>query len=223
VSLAKGNFMSFSSQGNSFLAGMKKSQSLVGRDIVCFCGKCRLNLSHTVVTTSGKDKPERVQCNTCKSEHAFRGVKANDETRNNAKGDSSMSERDEEIDLDLDSGGKALLGEAAVKKKTKSKPKAKKAKDDSETKSSSKSGITLPLSMLSASSEDKQLFSDKRAALKASKIVPKDYSIKTSLNVGDVVNHKTFGLGFVMAAGGLNKVEILFEVGRKLLVTAPKT
>ncbi len=214
--------MSFSSQGNSFLAGLKKSQSLVGRDVVCFCGKCRLNLSHTVVTTSGKDKPDRVQCNTCKSEHAFRGTKNVDETKNRAMGDDSMSERDEEVDLDLDSGGKALLGEAAVKKRAKAKPKAKKTKDESESKSSSKTSIALPLSMLSASSEDKQLFSDKRAALKASKVTPKDYNIKTHLSVGDVVNHKTFGLGFVMADGGLNKVEILFEVGRKLLITAPK-
>jgi hypothetical protein len=134
-----------------------------------------------------------------------------------------MAERDEEIDLDLDQGGKVLLGDAATKKRAKAKPKAKKAKDESESKSSSKSTIALPLSMLSASSEDKQLFSDKKAALKASKLTPKDYSIKVHLSVGDVVNHKTFGLGFVMADGGLNKVEILFEVGRKLLITAPKS
>ncbi|NBW83159.1 hypothetical protein EBR21_15525 [bacterium] len=133
-----------------------------------------------------------------------------------------MSERDDEIDLDLDSGGKALLGEAPAKKRAKAKPKAKKSKEDSDSRASSKGGVTLPLSMLSASSEDKQLFSDKKAALKASKISPKDYNIKIHLNVGDVVNHKTFGLGFVMAVGGLNKVEVLFDVGRKLLVTGPK-
>jgi DNA-directed RNA polymerase subunit M/transcription elongation factor TFIIS len=214
--------MSFSSQGNSFLVGTKKSQSLVGRDVVCFCGKCRLNLSHTVVTANGNDKPERVQCNTCKSEHAFRGTKSIENSKSRAVEDDSMSERDDEVDLDLDSGGKALLGEAAPKKRAKAKPKAKKSKDDSESKSSSKGGVALPLSMLSASSEDKQLFSDKKAALKASKIAPKDYNIKIHLNVGDVVNHKTFGLGFVMAVGGLNKVEVLFDVGRKLLITGPK-
>ncbi|MEN9825288.1 MAG: hypothetical protein RI953_1033 [Pseudomonadota bacterium] len=214
--------MSFSSQGNSFLVGTKKSQSLVGRDVVCFCGKCRLNLSHTVVTANGNDKPERVQCNTCKSEHAFRGTKSIENSKSRAVEDDSMSERDDEVDLDLDSGGKALLGETAPKKRAKAKPKAKKSKDDSESKSSSKGGVALPLSMLSASSEDKQLFSDKKAALKASKIAPKDYNIKIHLNVGDVVNHKTFGLGFVMAVGGLNKVEVLFDVGRKLLITGPK-
>lgn len=215
--------MSIASQGNSFLAGSKKSQSLVGKDVVCYCGKCRLNLTHTVVTASAKNQPERVQCNTCKAEHAFRGVKSGDEIKNRSMGDDSMAERDEEVDLDLDSGGKALLGEAAVKKRAKAKPKAKKSKDESESKAASKSGFVLPLSMMSASGEDKQLFSDKKAALKASKISPKDYNIKTHLSVGDVVNHKTFGLGFVMAEGGLNKVEILFEVGRKLLVTAPKS
>jgi hypothetical protein len=214
--------MSFSSQGNSFLVGNKKSQSMVGRDVVSFCGKCKLNLAHTVVTVTGSSQPDRIQCNTCKAEHAFRGIKSVDNSKNQSKGDNSMSDRDDEVDLDLDSGGKALLGEGAAKKRAKAKPKAKKTKDESESKSSSKAGVSLPLSMLSASSEDKQLFSDKKAALKASKITPKDYNIKTHLNVGDVVNHKTFGLGFVMAEGGLNKVEILFDVGRKLLVTAPK-
>jgi hypothetical protein len=214
--------MSFSSQGNSFLAGNKKSNTVVGRDVVCFCGRCKLNLGHTVVTATSKAQPDRVLCNTCKSEHTFRGTKSVSEPKNNAKGVDVMAERDEEVDLDLDSGGKALLGEAATKKRSKAKPKAKKTKDESERKSSSKDALSLPLSMLSASSEDKQLFSDKRAALKASKVTPKDYNIKTYFGVGDVVNHKTFGLGFVMADGGLNKVEILFEVGRKLLVTAPK-
>lgn len=214
--------MSFSGQGNSFLAGSAKSQSLVGRDVVCFCGKCRLNLSHTVVTVRAKDHPDRVQCNTCKAEHAFRGVKSVDEVKNRAVGDNSMSERDDEVDLDLDSGGKALLGEGATKKRAKAKPKAKKSKDDSDSKASAKSGFALPLSMLSASSEDKQLFSDKKAALKASKVTPKDYNMKTHFHVGDVMNHKSFGLGFVTADGGLNKVEVLFEVGRKLLVTGPK-
>lgn len=214
--------MSFSSQGNSFLAGSKKSETLVGRDVVCFCGRCKLNLGHTVVTVNSKSQPDRVMCNTCKSEHAFRGSKSVSELKSYAKGVDTMAERDEEVDLDLDSGGKALLGEAAAKKRGKAKPKAKKTKEDSESKSSAKSGFVLPLSMLSASSEDKQLFSDKKAAMKASKATPKDYNIKTHLSVGDVVNHKTFGLGFVTADGGLNKVEILFEVGRKLLVTAPK-
>jgi len=215
--------VSFSFQGNSFLAGAKKSNSVVGRDVVCFCGRCKLNLSHTVVTATPNAQPNRVMCNTCKSEHAFRGSKSASELKGLSKGVDAMTERDEEIDLDLDQGGKVLLGDAATKKRAKAKPKAKKAKDESESKSSSKTSIALPLSMLSASSEDKQLFSDKKAALKASKLTPKDYSIKTHFSVGDVVNHKTFGLGFVMADGGLNKIEILFEVGRKLLVTAPKS
>lgn len=215
--------MSISSQGNSFLAGTKKSDTIVGRDVVCFCGKCKLNLSHTVVTSNTKGQADRVLCNTCKSEHSFRGVKSLSELKKHNKGVDDMAERDEEVDLDLDSGGKALLGDAATKKRSKAKPKAKKAKVESESKSSPKGAPALPLSMMGASSEDKQLFSDKKAALKASKVSPKDYNIKTFFGVGDVVNHKTFGVGFVVAEGGLNKVEILFEIGRKLLMTGPKS
>jgi hypothetical protein len=215
--------MSIASQGNSFLSGTQKSSTLVGRDVVCFCGRCKLNLSHTVVTANSKGNADRVLCNTCKSEHTFRGVKSLSELKKHNKGVDDMAERDEELDLDLDSGGKALLGETATKKRAKAKPKTKKTKEDSDTKASAKGAPALPLSMMGASSEDKQLFSDKRAALKASKVTPKDYNIKTFFGVGDVVNHKTFGVGFVVAEGGLNKVEILFEIGRKLLMTGPKS
>ena len=117
--------MSISSQGNSFLTGTKKSDTIVGRDVVCFCGKCKLNLSHTVVTANTKGQADRVLCNTCKSEHSFRGVKSLSELKKHNKGVDDMAERDEEVDLDLDSGGKALLGDAATKKRSKAKPKAR--------------------------------------------------------------------------------------------------
>ena len=44
-----------------------------------------------------------------------------------------------------------------------------------------------------------------------------DYSMTTSLKVGDVTKHPVFGLGLVQVALGPQKIEVLFEDGRKKL------
>ena len=43
----------------------------LGSDIDCWCGKCKLILAHTIEAMVG-DKPARVQCNTCKSQHSYK-------------------------------------------------------------------------------------------------------------------------------------------------------
>jgi hypothetical protein len=134
-----------------------------------------------------------------------------------------MSDRDEEIDLDSLDAAKALLGDVA-KKKPKSKAKAKaKAKVRKPKDSSSDSGSQLPLSMLTASSNDVAMFEAKVAALRAQKGSQIAYKQTQRFTTGDVLDHKTFGTGFVMAETGLNKIEVLFKAGRKLLVTAPRS
>src|SRR5436309_702524 len=43
----------------------------VGSDIDSWCGKCKRILAHTVEAMVG-DKPARVHCNTCKSQHSYK-------------------------------------------------------------------------------------------------------------------------------------------------------
>jgi hypothetical protein len=134
-----------------------------------------------------------------------------------------MSDREEEIDLDSPDAAQALLGDLAKKKpKSKAKAKAKaKVKKPRESDSSS-GGVQLPLSMLTASSEDVAMFEAKLAALKAQKGSQQAYKQTQRFSVGDVIDHKSFGTGFVMTETGLNKIEVLFKIGRKMLVTAPR-
>jgi len=47
---------------------------------------------------------------------------------------------------------------------------------------------------------------------------PLAYSLRTKLVVGDVVEHKVFGIGFVIEVPGPQKVEILFSNGLRKLV-----
>ena len=132
-----------------------------------------------------------------------------------------MSDREEEIDLDSPDAAKALLGDVA-KKKPKSKAKAKAKVRKPRESSADSGGVQLPLSMLTASSEDVAMFEAKLAALRAQKGAHAPYKQTQRFSVGDVIDHKSFGTGFVMAETGLNKIEVLFKSGRKMLVTAPR-
>jgi hypothetical protein len=43
----------------------------LGGNIDCWCGKCKMILAHTIEAMVG-DKPARVHCNTCRSQHGYR-------------------------------------------------------------------------------------------------------------------------------------------------------
>ena len=43
----------------------------VGGEIDAFCTRCRMTLAHTIMAMMGA-KVARVQCNTCRGEHAYR-------------------------------------------------------------------------------------------------------------------------------------------------------
>ena len=47
------------------------SDARVGSDIDCWCGKCKRILAHTIEAMVG-NKPARVNCNTCKSQHSYK-------------------------------------------------------------------------------------------------------------------------------------------------------
>jgi hypothetical protein len=49
----------------------------VGKDMVCYCTRCKMDLGHMIMSMVGPT-PARVMCRTCKSEHNYkpkRGVK----------------------------------------------------------------------------------------------------------------------------------------------------
>jgi hypothetical protein len=47
----------------------------LGSNIDSWCGKCKMVLAHTIEAMVG-DKPKRVLCNTCKSQHAYKAQAA---------------------------------------------------------------------------------------------------------------------------------------------------
>jgi hypothetical protein len=198
-----------------FISSQSKSASRVGHDILAYCNRCKMNLTHTIVTTEANNKPGRVQCNTCKSEKQYRPPKSEAAL---AKGGKREMERDEEQDLDLDAGAKRLTGEdGTTKKKSKAKPKSRK-KDESETRVS-KGSNQLPLSMQAGTTEDIAHYEARLSAQKNNVSQAKEYKASVRFKPGEIVHHKSFGIGFVVAESGLNKIEVLFPQGRKLLAT----
>src|SRR6185436_8538025 len=43
----------------------------LGSNVDAWCGKCKMMLAHTIEAMVG-DKPTRVHCNTCRSEHSYK-------------------------------------------------------------------------------------------------------------------------------------------------------
>lgn len=198
-----------------FISSQSKSASRVGHDILAYCNRCKMNLTHTIVTIEANNKAGRVQCNTCKSEKQYRPPKSEAALE---KGGKREMERDEEQDLDLDAGAKILVGDDALsKKKSKAKPKSRK-KEEGEGRVS-KSSNQLPLSMQSGTTEDIANYEARLSAQKNNLNQAKEYKASVRFKPGEILNHKSFGIGFVIAENGLNKIEVLFPQGRKLLAT----
>lgn len=212
--------MSHTDDQSSFLKSDSAKAGLVGKDLLGYCSRCKMNLMHTIISVTGRI-PSRARCNTCKTERTFRAPRKDIASKDLVSKESSeMSDGD--VELDIDSGEKALLGEV-IKKKPKAKAKAKaKTKKPKEAAGSAPSQI--PLSMQDATTDDIAMFEAKKAAMRAQKssqTVP--YKASARFSTGEIIDHKSFGIGFVIGETGLNKIEVLFESGRKLLVTAPKS
>ncbi len=48
------------------------SQITTGKDVLSYCTKCKLNLSHTIVAMKDAKSIAKVKCNTCQSLHAYK-------------------------------------------------------------------------------------------------------------------------------------------------------
>ncbi len=48
------------------------SQLTVGKDVLSYCTKCKLNLGHTIVAMKDDKHIAKVKCNTCNTIHAYK-------------------------------------------------------------------------------------------------------------------------------------------------------
>ena len=137
------------------------SQYTTGKDVLSYCSKCKLTLSHLIVAMSDPNTIAKVKCNTCKTIHAYKNP-----TTKSAKVKS-----------------KSLI------------PGAKKQ--------------SISISEL-WEKEMGQTHKKSRA-----------YSIRETFQIGDVIDHKTFGPGIVQSFNDGN-IEVIFRFEMKTLVHGKK-
>lgn len=195
-----------------FISPQSQSASKVGSDVFAYCTRCKMNLTHTIVIMGTNHKPSRVQCNTCRTEKQFQPPKSDAELKAR-QGKDNMG-RDDDHDLDLDAGAKRLTGDDGRKRP---KSKSKKGKEDYEPRSVTKQAGALPLSMLDGTPEDRAQYEVYLHTQRNQIAHAKEYKPQQKYKTGDVIKHKVFGTGFVVAEASLNKIEVLFAQGRKLL------
>jgi len=123
----------------------------VGGTIDSWCGKCKMLLAHTIEALVG-EKPARVSCNTCRSQHGYKAHPP---------------------------------GEGRT---------------------------TAPRSPKRAANKCQSLLKAGESS------VAKTYSPSTKFELGDVLEHPTFGRGVATAVKDGAKIEVLFETGSKTLI-----
>lgn len=57
------------------------SQLTVGKDVLSYCTKCKLNLAHTIVAMKDTKHIAKVKCNTCGTMHAYKDPSQSNATK----------------------------------------------------------------------------------------------------------------------------------------------
>ena len=52
------------------------TQFSVGKEVLSFCGKCKLTLAHIIASMKGPNEVDKVICKTCKGTHTFKDPSA---------------------------------------------------------------------------------------------------------------------------------------------------
>ena len=51
---------------------MSKTELGAGKDVLAYCGKCKLALNHVIIVMKDKDNIGKCKCRTCGAEHLYR-------------------------------------------------------------------------------------------------------------------------------------------------------
>jgi hypothetical protein len=72
----------------------------VGKETISYCTSCKMDLNHVIVAMKG-DRIAKVQCLTCKKEHAFKAAKGATEPKKK-RGKAAKSEEPESNPIELE-------------------------------------------------------------------------------------------------------------------------
>jgi pyruvate/2-oxoglutarate dehydrogenase complex dihydrolipoamide acyltransferase (E2) component len=189
----------------------------VGQDVDAWCTKCRLDVTHVIVAlASDGETPKRVECTSCGGQHNYRAPKAvKPPPRPGELGDVQRRA------LAAAAATKAVAAATADAKPAGSKPTEVEAPAKAPAPARKKApprraaraakGPSKEATAAKARDYNKHLADADLAAARP-------YSMRQSFALGEVIEHPSFGIGFVVDVLDATKVGILFEGGRRVLV-----
>lgn len=80
---------------------MAAATSQVGKETISYCTSCKMDLNHVVVAMQG-DRIKKVQCKTCKKEHAYKAAKGLVEPGKEPKKKSKKAAADDSSPIELE-------------------------------------------------------------------------------------------------------------------------
>ncbi len=128
-----------------------------GKEVLSYCGKCKLPLGHTIVSMKDTHTIGKVKCNTCQEMHMYKDPAT----------------------------------------------KSKKVKSSTTTRTRKKKSISV-----------NDLWTEEMGKVTGKSV---KYTIRETFEVGDILDHKSFGPGIVQNLVD-DKIEVLFQHEIKLLV-----
>lgn len=51
---------------------VKDTEVAAGKDVLSYCGKCKMPLAHTIISLTKKGTVDKCECNTCGATHKYR-------------------------------------------------------------------------------------------------------------------------------------------------------
>ncbi|HFE47306.1 MAG TPA: hypothetical protein ENJ18_17765 [Nannocystis exedens] len=196
----------------------------VGKDLDAWCTRCRLDTTHIIVSLKADGlSPKRVECTTCGGQHNYRPPKMAKETAKASRGSGAVSRKAMAVAAAkqmADVTAEAMPAGHTPSKKPPvvddSEPPAPKKKKKAARKRTAGPKLTAAerakarAVALAATKWGETLEGADLAGARA-------YSMRETFAEKDLVEHPRFGVGYVVATQGPQKIEVLFEAGVKTL------
>ncbi|MCB9701806.1 MAG: hypothetical protein H6711_07940 [Myxococcales bacterium] len=189
----------------------------VGQDIDAWCTRCRLDTTHVIVAmASDGTKPKRVECTSCHGQHNYRPPKTAKATAAASRGSGPVSRKALAV-----AAAKAMAEATAeampAGHKPKPKPPVVTASAPAAPKTPRKRAAAKTAKPRTSRAAEAAA-SDWSARMEMADLTgARKYSMRERYAEGDIVEHPTFGVGFVVDVADPQKAGILFEGGVRVL------
>lgn len=195
----------------------------VGKDLDAWCTRCKLDTTHVIVSLKADGlSPKRVECTSCRGQHNYRPPKTATETAKASRGSGTISRKAMAVAAAkqmADVTAEAMpAGHTPTKKPPVvdiSEPPAPKKKKAARKRTAGPKLTTAERAKARAVAVAATKWGE---SLEGTDLTgARQYSMRETFAEKELVEHPRFGVGYVVATQGPQKIDVLFEIGVKTL------